>query len=99
MDSFTKQPYEEFTVSMDFSANFAGGETISSQTVSVKNKSKTDVSLVVTNQATVINSGGLVKVLVRAGTEADSFYQITFRCVTSLSHKWEQEVQMIVREF
>lgn len=99
MDSFTKQPYEQFTISMDFGANFAVGETISSQTVGVVDKNGNDVSLTVTNQVTVTHSGNLVKVLVRAGSKSASPYKITFRCVTSLSHQWEQEIQMIVREF
>jgi hypothetical protein len=99
VDKFTKQPYEEFTVSSDFSRNFLAGETISNQAVVATDGAGTDVTATVTNQASVGNDGASkVSVLVKAGTESGSPYKLTFRCVTSLGHKWEHDVQMRVVE-
>jgi len=99
MDAFEKQPYEEFTVSTDFSRNFATGETVSSQTVTAVDKDGATVTTTVTDQTTVANDGGSkVSVLVKAGTVVASPYRLTFRCVTSTGHKWEHDIQMNVRE-
>lgn len=99
MDSFEKQPYDEFTASTDFSRNFGAGETVASQTVVAYDKDGATVTTTVTDQATVANDGGSkVSVLVKAGTEAASPYRLVFRCVTSVGHKWEHDVQMVIRE-
>lgn len=98
-NKFTKQPYEEFAISTDFSSNMLAGETITGQTVTVVDKTMTNVSSTITNQTSVSNDGNSkVIVLVRAGTKADSPYKITFRCVTSLGHKWEHDIQMTVKD-
>lgn len=99
MDRFKKQPYEEFTVSSDFAPNFSRGETIAGQSVSVLDAAGNDVSATITDQATVANNGASkVTVLVRAGSEASSPYKITFRCITTANHRWENDIQMSVRE-
>lgn len=97
MDKFTKQPYEEFTISSDFGLNFLSGETIVSQTVSAVDSSNVDVTATITTQASVAHDGSKVTVLVKGGTTGNT-YKITFRCVTSLGHKWENDVQMKVTE-
>lgn len=99
MDKLSKQPYEEFTVSSDFSKNMLLGETITGQSVSVVDKDGIDVSSTMTNQASVSNNGSQrVSVLVRAGAPESSPYKITFRCTTSIAHKWEHDVLMRVEE-
>lgn len=99
MDRFEKQPYEEFTVSTDFSRNMSAGETVVSQAVSCTDKNGADVSATVTIQGTVTNDGAArVAVLVRAGSEVASPYKLTFRIVTSTGHKWEHDIQMRVVE-
>jgi hypothetical protein len=99
MDTFSKQPYEEFTIYADFSQNLLEDEVVSSQTVTITDKSNVNVSSTVSSQASVRNDGASkVSVLVRAGSVADSPYKITFQCITSLSHKWDHDVQMIVQE-
>jgi hypothetical protein len=98
MDRFTKQPYEEFTVSASFTDNLLDGETITSQTVTASDVLGADVSTTVLLGASVASDGLKVSVLVRAGSEASSPYKITFRCATSLSHRWEHDVEMYVEE-
>ena len=99
LEEFIKQPYEEFTISTDFSANFLDDETITSQTVSAIDSKGVDATSAVTNQASVTNDGNSkVQVLVRAGDRLNSPYKITFRCVTSIGHKWEHDIKMKVVE-
>lgn len=98
-NKFTKQPYEEFSISTDFSNNMLDGETITGQTVTVVDNTMVDVSSTITNQTSVSNNGtSEVIVLVRGGTKAASPYKITFRCTTSLGHKWEHDIQMTVKD-
>lgn len=98
MEQFEKQPYEEFTITADFSKNMETGETITEQFVIAFDKDGLDASSIVTDQGTVIASGQTVKTLVQAGDQALSPYKLTFRCTTSNGHKWELDVKMKVRE-
>lgn len=99
MERFTKQPYEEFRVTTDFADNFSLGETILSQAVTATDRFGADVSTTVLDQSSVTNDNiSKVSVLVRAGDESHSPYKITFRCVTSIGHKWEFDNQMRVKE-
>jgi hypothetical protein len=94
-----KQPYEEFPIGADFSLNFTTGEHIITQSLDVVDADGNDVADTITNTATLQNDGGArVYVLARGGTRASSPYKFTFRCVTSLGHKWELDVFLVVRE-
>lgn len=99
-NKFTKQSYEEFTITADFVNVLDTGETIASQTVEAEDKDGTDVAATVTDQATISVSGSQVSVLVKAGAEAASPYKITFKIVTDSSpaHKWEEDITMTIRE-
>lgn len=98
MDKFVKQTYEEFTITADFSNNMAVGETITSQTVTVLDAGGDDASIIVVDQASVANDGSTkVSALVRGGGVDLSPYKITFKIVTSVAHKWELDVQMLVK--
>lgn len=96
MGSFTKQPYEAFTIKADFAKNMASTETISSADVSASDVEDNDATAVVLGSVTINDTN--VQVLVQDGSEAKSPYRITFRIVTSLSHKWELDVGMRVVE-
>lgn len=99
MDKFEKQPYEEFTVSTNFSKNFSSGEVVESQAVTAIDNLGNDVTTMITNQVTVANDGASgVSVLVRSGSEDKSPYKLSFRCVTNRGHRWEHDIQMKVRE-
>ena len=98
MDRFEKQSYEEFVIETNFSTNFVKGEKIIDQSVSGYDSTGNDVSNVVINQATVDNNLTKVSALVRAGSQSNSPYKIVFRCTTSRGHKWEYDVQMVVKE-
>ena len=103
IEKFSKQAYEEFTISADFSPNMEDGEVVVFQTVSAINAAGDDVSAEILDQATVDNDGAQqVQVLVRAGEETAGIspYKITFYCETDNvpEHKWELDVKMIVKE-
>ena len=95
---FSKQPYEEFTISVPFGKNMVTGETITTQTAIAVDTDAVDASSAVLKADTLSNTGQTVTVLVRAGEVAKSPYQITIRCVTSLGHKWEKDIVMKVVE-
>ena len=99
MDKFTKQPYEKFNISVDFSKNFSDGEVVASQTATAVDNEGTDSSDIVLNQGSLSNDGeGIVFIQVQAGDPLLSKYKITIRCVTSNNHQWEMDVQMAVEE-
>ncbi|MCK4828826.1 hypothetical protein KA005_74565 [bacterium] len=97
MDKFTKQPYEKFPISVDFSKNFADGETIATQTATAVDKDGVDASTDVLD-ATSNDGSGIVFVPVKDGDITKSKYKITVRCVTSANNQWELDVQMAVEE-
>lgn len=95
--TFTKQPYEEFEVAVDFSENMETDEVISSKTVTAVDKDDEDVT------ATIIASSAIegtnqVSAVVKAGTSSASYYTITFKCVTSTGAKWQLDVSMKVTD-
>lgn len=97
MDRTEKQPYEEFTISSNFARNLLSGETIVSQTVSAVTATGEDATADILESP---SNDGASKVLVKikAGEETKSPYKITFRCVTSLTNKWENDVLLKVKE-
>jgi hypothetical protein len=98
MDRFEKQPYEQFTIGSDFIRNLAVAEEIVDQSVSVYDKDGLDVSEVCSDQTTLQADVSKVTIMVRAGADAGSPYKITFRCTTSANHRWENDIQMTVRD-
>ena len=102
MEEFEKQGYEEFTIKADFSENMnigdVTGETITSQTVTAVDNADTVSDAIVLVQASITAGAEDVSVLCRAGTEALEPYKLTFKCETSLNHKWELDVLMKIRE-
>jgi len=99
--SFTKQSYEEFVITGDFSNVLSTGEKITgTPTVSAIDNSGADVKTTVTDQTTITSNDSQVSVLVRAGSVASSPYKITFNVVTDSTpaHKWELDVSMEIDE-
>lgn len=100
-NKFSKQPYEEFTINADFSANMAAGEVITEQTAWASDKDGDDATNDVLDANTLGNDGGqTVQVLVKGGDAEHSPYKLTIRCVTDAEnvHKWEMDIFMFVRE-
>lgn len=95
----TKQGYEHFPISAQFSnrMDVAGGETIASETVTAIDVNDNDATAIVL--ANPQNDGASAVVFsVRAGTEDDSPYKITVRCVTSAGNQFETDIFLTVRE-
>jgi len=98
MDSFHKQIWEEFEITVDFSAVMATGEIIvgvSSSVISY-DKDGTDESATTLGVPTYHSQD--VAVLVKAGAEAKSPYKITFKVETSSGNKWEKDLAMHIKE-
>ena len=99
METINKQPYEAFTISTDFGSNFASGEAIVLQDVVAVDRFGIDATAAIIEADSVASNGAsTVSALLSGGDEAHSPYKITFRCATSVGHRWEYDVQLRVRE-
>lgn len=99
MDSLIKQPFEQFTVSVDFSAVLVSGESIHSPAVAVTTSTGEDVtsSIVAAGSVAVVGETQAVA-MINGGDPSPRPYKMTVRCETSIGHRWEHEVRLIVRE-
>jgi len=101
LDNFTKQSYESFIISANFEKNMTPGETLTlaSCSVSATDKDGVDASSTVLDSTSKAVSGTKLQIRVKDGAEAGgSPYKITFKAVTSLSNKWEKDVQITITE-
>ena len=96
MEDFTKQAFEAFHIKARFYKNMISGEKVSTVTVSATNKNGKDVTSSVLGDVTKGVQDAIV--FVQNGEEAYSPYKITFLVETSLSHKWEFDVIMNIKE-
>ena len=94
MDSFIKQPDEEYPIVVDFSAVLGDGETISTKTVTA---TLSDVSATTTVIDSSSISGDTIILTVKGGTENN--YKITVKITTSLGNVYEKDVLMNVRNY
>lgn len=108
METFEKQPYEEFNVGADFTADLAASETIvlANSAVSAREEADdTDVtsslvgskSLTTNPDNTEAQTDATLQALIGNGVK-DKEYILTFRIETSLNQKFEHDVRMSVRE-
>jgi hypothetical protein len=100
MDSFTKQPSEEFYIAGGFTNVLQTGETIvegSSTVTAVDTSDDSDASTIVLEQATKTVDGVYLKMQCKAG-ENNGKYKITFRASTSDGNLFEVDVLMRVKE-
>jgi hypothetical protein len=96
IDTFTKQPSEEYYVTVDFSQVLGSTETIASVTCTVTELTVgTDMTATMAGTPTI--TGQTVKALMKAGTTGYA-YDVSFRIVTSLSQKFEADLNMNVLE-
>jgi hypothetical protein len=104
---FKKQPFEEFVIAANFANNMnipTEDLVLGSCTVTAVDVNEVDATATVTDQSTIsigtAEEQGYLKILIRAGVEADSPYKITFRGVTDSTppEKWEKDVQMTIEE-
>ena len=92
--TFTKQPSEIFTVSMDFSRRLVSGETLSSKTVTATAGGQDATSTVIDSSSI---DGTDVDVKVKAGSDGTD-YKITIKVTTSTGNVFEDEITMTVTE-
>lgn len=95
-----KQPYEEFFVSVDFDEELSSGETLvaTSAVIAFDNAgTQLDPGVIVSVDSVVVQ-GTLLSARIKAGTEALSPYKLSYRCVTSIGNKYEEDVKLKVKE-
>jgi len=99
MDKLQKQPYEQFTVGVDFSSVLTDGETIVGQTASVASATGDDKTAEMIVVGSPGNDGEQTAVaMIRAGDPLETPHKLTFRCETSRGHRWEHDIQLTVVE-
>jgi len=95
-----KEPEEQFFLYMDFeTAPFETDETISSYSIVAKTSDGTDASYVLLDQDSIEldNDKTELKVMVRAGTEDDGPYTVTFKVITSLNNSYFETIKVYVK--
>ena len=96
LGSVTKQPAEVFPVTVDFAAELATGETVSSGTVTARNASTgVDTTSTVTTGSATASGTTLAKKITGGADGVDHI--LTFTATTSASNVYEAEVSLIVR--
>ena len=94
-----KEPSEQFTISVDFSAELAVGETVISAVVTSRNAATgADSSSTILNGSATITTPKVLQ-SVRAGADGER-HIVTILATTSASpaNKWEAEVSISVEE-
>jgi len=94
MDTFTKQPSEQFQISISFLDSLADNDTISSYTVYAY-LSSADVTTTVIDSSYKATTAVLITV--KGGTD-NCNYRITTKITSVLGEIYEKDIQMEVRE-
>lgn len=92
--TITKQSWDEWNTSVDFSDALSESETIVSATVTVTPKGAT-TDLTATMAGTPSISDGVVICLIKGGTTGNT-YNVSYRAVTSGSQKFEADLALKV---
>ena len=97
MDLFSKQIWEEITITGEFENVMSSSETLeATSTVAAEDKNGIDATATVLGAKTV--NAQNITILTKAGTEAKSPYKITFKAITNSNNKWELDVAMHIKE-
>lgn len=96
MDTFSKQPSEKFTISVDFSSSLETAETIDSYTITAY-KNYADVSSQVIDSYSLDSTSKIIYCIVKNGCNGND-YKFTFVATTSNNNIYEKDVIMNVRE-
>ena len=97
MDLFSKQIWEEITITGEFENVMSDSETLeATSTVVAEDKDGTDVTAIVLGTVTINTQN--ITVLTKAGTESASPYKITFKAITNSNNRWELDLLMYIKE-
>jgi hypothetical protein len=91
-----KQPYEAFTIDIDFSENFDDGDFIDEISVTATDSEGESASSVIVDQSSITDSGGRVYMKLQGGTVALSMYEVRVRIKTDLEAQWEFDLTVEV---
>lgn len=97
LGAVSKQPAEVLTLSIDFTRDLVGGETISSAVVTVKNLATGADSSNTIKLGSHTTSGAVVSQMVQAGTDGED-HRMQIRVTTSASNVYEHEIDLSIRE-
>ena len=98
MDTFTKQPFEEFLISVDFEPRLPSGASVATVAVSARlDVDGSDQSSTILSDTNAQVTGAVAQIMVKAGLLQQD-YVVTFRATLTPSGKLEKDVLMRVRE-
>jgi len=101
LEEFSKQPYEEYAIGVEFSAVVDTDEEsvlLSSSSVTCVDASGEEDTSVYISGSFDVQTDTILRVRIKDGAESNSPYKFTFKCVTSEGNKWEKDIQMNVRD-
>jgi len=93
-----KQTYEKFPITFDYSLNMSDGETVTTLAVTAVDSTDVDATATIIDTPSITLSGQTGSVKIQAGSESNSPYNISGKCITSLGNKFELDVKLIVEE-
>lgn len=101
LESFEKQPWEEFTIAGDFTNFVLSGEEaqLTGSSVAAEDCDGVDATDDVLYASGMAVDGTKLTVKVKAGVEAKSPYKITFKINTTENRKFEVDVHMHIKEY
>lgn len=93
-----KQPGEIKTWAIEYASKLATGETLSSIEAATAIREDTGADVTAAFIASSQISGTQVKVKVQNGT-SDVRYKVSTRVVTSVGHKFDADIKVLVKEY
>lgn len=98
MESFVKQPYEEWTIAVDFTNRLPSGSTIATMVVSaVKESDGSNASSDVLDATDATINSAIVTVGVKGGSNEQD-YILSFKGTLTPTGKVETDIRMKVRD-
>jgi len=91
----SKQPYEEYFITVTFGDFVDTSETVASYTITVADEAGGDVTSTILDTTKTVNNGTSLSLWVRGGT-SDNAYTILFKVTGSDGQKVEKELVLPV---
>ena len=101
LEKTTKQGYDSFLLTANFSANMRTGDTmiLGNTVMTATDKEGDDATSAILTVGDKAISGTRLQVRIKAGTEALSPFVVRFLTgITTLGDQWEKDVQVRIKE-
>lgn len=101
LESFTKQGYDSFLLTANFSRNMRTGDTLilGNTVITAKDKEGDDATAAILTMGDKAVSGMRLQVRIKAGTQALSPFVVRYLTgTTTLGDQWEKDIKVKIKE-